>query len=198
MASPSLYLQRADYELYGISPDQTPASVVRASTLIDAFTHRPEGLISSDGATMDATGKAIVEQLNVPFGRTVVLSRTPIVTLVKTESTAAGQPWSWRETPVGAFGYLDEGTGKFELPAQVSYPGRVRVTYVAGWSYDQLPAAIKLAAATIVRRISTDNDLGPNVKRASAGDASIERFSAQFLDDEVARLLTPFVRVVPV
>lgn len=192
---PSLYLQAGDYCLYGLSDSTRPEEVIRASTLINAFCHRPEGLISSDGIVMDASGEAIVEEMGVPPRFRVTLSRVPVVTLTKLESSS-GQPHVWTEHTIGEYGYLNSATGFIELPPRTAYPGRLRVTYVAGWTYDALPDAVKLAASLLVKRVQSGDDLGPNVKRAKAGDAALEWFDSRVVDDEVASLLHQYRRVV--
>lgn len=194
---PSLYLQAADYCLYGLPGTTTPEEVVRASTLINAFCHRPEGFISTDGATMDATGEPVVQEQDVRSRARIVLSRTPVVTLIKLEGAPFGQPFFWREYTLTDSGYLAKHSGVLDLPPGFPAPGRVRVTYVAGWTYESLPDPIKLAAATLIKRISASDDLGPDVKKASAGDASIEFFQRRYLDAEVAGLLADYVRQVP-
>lgn len=194
---PSIYLQAADYCLWGLADTTEPQEVIRASALINAYCLRPEGFISSDGAVMDATGEAIVVEQNVPYSRRITLSRLPVVTLIRLEASSAGQPFIWSEHPVGEYGHLNKTTGTLDLPPQVPYPGRVRITYVSGWTYTALPDGIKLAASTLVKRISQSDDLGPGIKRAGAGDAMLEWFAPEFFDDEVQSLLAPYRVVVP-
>lgn len=48
---PSSYLQQSDYALYGVPGSTTPGQVTTASTLIDMYLKRPEGLVwSPDGS----------------------------------------------------------------------------------------------------------------------------------------------------
>lgn len=194
---PSVYLQAADYCLFGLPETTEPQEVIRASALVNAYCLRPEGFISSDGLVMDTTGEAIVVEQNVPVSRRVVLSRLPVVSLIRLEASPSGQPFRWAEYAVGEYGHLNKRTGVLDLPPQVPCPGRARVSYVAGWTYAALPDGIKLAVSTLVKRISQKDDLGPDVKRAKAGDAMLEWFSPEFFDAEVQALLSPYRVVVP-
>lgn len=72
---PSVYLQSGDYATYGV-PNATAAQVTLASSIIDGFLKRPEGLIW----VADANGNPCYMQ-----------SVTPALTLQATQSFAAGQ-----------------------------------------------------------------------------------------------------------
>ena len=195
---PSLYLQAAEYDLYGLANTTTSDQVIRASTLINSYCNRPEGFLSSDGLTQDATGAAIVETFRHRRGRRVILSRIPVANLISVESAADIVPFSWDTHDVSSLNSLDYENGVLDLPATVPYPGRIRVTYTSGWAYGDLPPAIKLAAATLCKRILKGDDLGPGIKRATAGDATLEWFDSHFFDSEISSLLAAYRRVVPV
>ena len=70
---------------------------------------------------------------------------------------------------------------------------RVRVSYIAGWSYDSLPFAIQQATANIVRNaIDTQVEMPGNITMAKAGNAAFERKTATHLDADTIALLAPY------
>lgn len=191
---PILYLQAKDYPLFGVSSETTADAIVRASIQIDAYLRRPEGLLSSDGLVMDRTGEPIVETFLVPASRRVVLTRSPIVAVLKTEATDINKE-TWSEV-YRVSGSVDYATGEYLLPDAVGRPARVRVSYTAGWAYALLPDDIKLACASLVNQLGQMDGLPSNIKRATVGDASYERFAPGAFDPEVAALLARYRRVI--
>ena len=84
-------------------------------------------------------------------------------------------------------------TGALDL-----YPGQnrtagsaARVRYVAGWTYETLPAGIKQATANIVRN-GIDAQMPTGVKTLKAGDATITRFAPTVIDADTRELLAPY------
>lgn len=192
---PSLYLQAKDYPVFGVSSETTADAVIRASTLIDAYLRRPEGLISSDGAVMDRTGAPVVETFLVPVSHRIVLTRTPVVSVLLLETTDLSKE-TWREANRSGDAAYDAETGYYWLPSDVVRPARVRVTYIAGWTYAALPDDVKLACAMLLRADTAFEGLPSNIKKATVGDASYERFAPGNIDPEVGALLARYRRVI--
>jgi hypothetical protein len=71
----SVYLQSSDYDAYGVASSTTAAQVTQASTVIDSYLQRPEGLIWMP----DANGAPAYMQ-----------SLAPTITLVSTGSISPG------------------------------------------------------------------------------------------------------------
>jgi hypothetical protein len=88
-------------------------------------------------------------------------------------------------------------TGEMWIPAGIllAYYSDVRLYYVAGWPFANLPDGIKRATANIARNYQfTAGTPGASglFKKFAAGDTSIERFADLAVDDETVELLTPF------
>jgi hypothetical protein len=295
---PSLYLDSTEFKAYGVSDITTPEQVAQASTLIDAFMQRDEGLIietgadgmpcsmknlsprasfssvgaispgaavsitltgpvgmltvgdplvidrtvdesrevvtvrslngnvitadvkfaHADGCKLDA-GLTITEQKYMPKGRTVTnLSRTPVCNVVSglgrygyTRRVAEnaytmndynllaamshfGGPPIWEPWPVSV-GSVDQGTGQLWIPAGtlLAYFTEIRVHYLAGWSYKDLPSPIKLACANIINGRENMPQFAGNMSLLKAGDVTAQRFAATVLDRDTIALLSPYV-----
>jgi hypothetical protein len=84
-------------------------------------------------------------------------------------------------------------TGDLWLPASLfglAY-SEVELVYTAG--YDQPPEAAKLACAQIIRNI--ESHPAANVRAAQMDRLQLEYFAGSLLDDDVRRLLAPFLAV---
>jgi hypothetical protein len=103
-----------------------------------------------------------------------------------------GGPPLWVPFNVGDID-INMNTGEMWVPAGLllAYYSDVRLRYVAGWSQANLPVDIKQACANIVRGM-IDNPLTGNIKTQKAGDAMLQRFSAESLDDDTKALLEPY------
>lgn len=103
----------------------------------------------------------------------------------------------WGGFPIGQCD-VDGFTGcVWMLPGSITPYGvgsRVRVQYVAGWNYANLPAAIKQAVASSVLA-GLETGMGGNIKLLKAGDATIERFRAGALDSDSLAMLAPYRNV---
>lgn len=112
-------------------------------------------------------------------------------------ATNYSQAALWGGFPLGQCD-IDGVTGSCRmLPGAISAYGegsRVRVSYVAGWNYANLPAAIKQAVASSVLA-GLETGMGGNIKMLKAGDATIERFRAGALDSDSLALLAPYRNV---
>lgn len=84
-------------------------------------------------------------------------------------------------------------TGDVWIPSGVylSYFTNVRMWYIAGWTYQNLPYEIKQACANIVNALSSASSDGfsGNIKLYRAGDTEIQKFSASYLDSDTKSLL---------
>jgi hypothetical protein len=101
-----------------------------------------------------------------------------------------GGPPAWVELDPNNVDFNTE-TGEVWLPASLfgsSYT-EVELTYTAG--YAQVPEAVKLACAQIIRNI--ESHPAANVRTALLDRLQLEYFAGSLLDDDVRRLLAPFV-----
>jgi hypothetical protein len=71
------------------------------------------------------------------------------------------------------------------------YYSEVKVRYVAGFQYSNLPPEIKMACAQLITALANDPGIG-NFRSAQAGDTKLERFAASNLSDDVKQMLRPW------
>src|SRR5882762_8719706 len=88
---PSVYLESSDYAAYG-APNATASQVTLASSIIDGYLQRPEGLIFVN----DYTGTPCY-----------MANKTPTITLTATQSILPGQ--NVNVTITGAIGAVQSG-----------------------------------------------------------------------------------------
>lgn len=191
------------------------ATVTLGTTAADA----PQGLqfSHSTGCKIEA-GLVITEQRYVPKSRTVVqLAQTPVVRVIggtgryaygrRGDAAASsmdsynllaavsqfGGPPAWEIWPANTAAGLDAATGQLWIPAGImlAYYSEVKVRYVAGFQYANLPDPIKLACAQLVTALVNDPGIG-NFVSAQANDTKFERFAATNLSDDVKAMLTPW------
>ncbi len=108
--------------------------------------------------------------------------------------SAFGGPPAWESFTVDA-NNLDAGTGSLWVPAGVllAYYTEVRVHYVAGYQYEDLPDDIKLACANLVRAAASMPEFqGGNISMLAAGDHKIQRFASTLMNDDVKNMLSNF------
>jgi len=88
---------------------------------------------------------------------------------------------------------LDPERGTFWVPSGVflAYYSRVRAWYVAGFSYDNLPAPVKQACANVINVLQT---YGPSsaIAAQGAGAINIKRFQDTVIDADTRELLRPY------
>ncbi|MDW3683103.1 hypothetical protein RA280_15360 [Cupriavidus sp. CV2] len=103
-----------------------------------------------------------------------------------------GGPPAWELFNVTAAGF-DAATGNVWVPAGIllAYYTEVKLRYVAGYQYANLPAVVKSACATLVQAVQSTPEMG-DMKKYRAGDTEIERFSASQLNPDTRRKLDPF------
>jgi hypothetical protein len=86
-------------------------------------------------------------------------------------------------------------TGEVWVPAGflMAYFSDVRLRYVAGFAADALPDAIKQATASLVSNlVSSQNDIGTQIRVMAAGGSRLERFSDSNMDADVKAMLEPY------
>jgi hypothetical protein len=162
-------------------------------------------------------GMAISETCTLPAGRSVArISRTPIVRVL----AGAGRYGAGRRTDGlggammgggllgilsalgGAQGWsaLDADqvdvsyhTGELWIPSGIMLANyaEVKLGYIAGWTYANLPGGIQQAAANIVRALS-DMPVTAAAHLVSIGGTKIQRYSNSVLDADTQRLLAPY------
>lgn len=197
---PSIYLEPDDYAMYGV-PLATASQVIKASTIIDGYLNKPEGLIYTvDGddepSAMALSGFPIRFYTTSPQKNQVVLSYTPVRKLISVEYDSA--PGS---TPVytTVSGSVFDTDGRLWLADQVFSYANLKIEYVAGWVYATLPSAIKQACADIVAVMQEGIVIG-GVSKYQAGDTSIQyainkTSGSIYIDEATALMLAPYQRI---
>lgn len=165
------------------------------------------------------TGLVITEQRYMPKMRsTIILSATPVSRVIGGTGryaygrrgdaggsnvddynllaavTQFGGPPVWEVWPANTAAGIDARTGQIWVPAGImlAYYSEVRVRYVAGYQYANLPDTVQLACAQLVTAIANDPGVG-NFSAVQAGDTKLARFAASNLSDDVKAMLQPFV-----
>jgi hypothetical protein len=162
-------------------------------------------------------GLTILEEKQMPSGRPLtVLSRSPVIAILAGQGrygyerrgdsndfilndfnllatlTAFGGPPVWEQFDVTKAGINPE-SGEVWVPAGVmlAYYSDVRLSYIAGFQYSNLPAEIKLACANVISAAS-NMPLSGSIKSMKAGDTGLERFAANYLDENTKDMLNPY------
>lgn len=105
-----------------------------------------------------------------------------------------GGPPAWESFAISSSN-VDAQTGQVWVPSGVlmAYYSEVRVHYVAGWEYANMPDPIKMACAQMVETIDMYKDLmGGNISMAAAGDHKIQRFAASVIDKDIQASLNAY------
>jgi hypothetical protein len=197
------YLDAAEYVSFGLGEETGDSLVVAASAMIDAFFRR-----ASLGVTQ------YVECLRFRRGsNTVQLSYAPLIAAaedaspivssrvrlgrVRAEECHPMESAAAAFAPAGSWSSVDPALLEVSAGGAVSFPAHLlgvpfyeaEVTYMAG--YAEVPAVVKVACAQIVRNAQAMPAL--NVKRQSLDRMQMEYFRGALLDDDVKRLLQPYV-----
>ncbi|WP_458763562.1 hypothetical protein [Cupriavidus basilensis] len=170
----------------------------------------------ASGATVE-TDMVIKEQRRIPDGRPLTsASRRPLMRLIAGTGRYGygrrgdsnrynledfnliaslqkfGGPPAWELFNVTAAGF-DAATGNVWVPAGIllAYYTEVKLRYVAGYQYVNLPAQVKTACASLIQAIQATPEMG-DMKKYRAGDTEIERFSASQINPDTRRKLDPF------
>ncbi len=86
----------------------------------------------------------------------------------------------------------DPERGTFWAPSGIflAYYSRVRIWYVAGFTYASLPSIVKQACAQLVQGLQTYPEFSSgNVQSLQAGQNKMQRFTASMLDDDTKAML---------
>lgn len=200
----NLYLTTAELPPFGLSATTDPAFIRVASDLVDSFCQRSSLLVTEysertrlpDGVPVT---RATFTPLAIPGG-----AQTPFVlirvrhgvprgpnagTLAEMIAPFGGPP-AWIELDPLKVDY-NAVTGEIWLPASLfggDYTD-AELTYTAG--FVEVPEAVKLACAQIIRNV--ESHPAANVQTALLDRLQLEYFAGSLLDDDVRRLLAPFV-----
>ena len=200
----NLYLSTAEFVTFGLADSTDPALIRMASDLVDSFCQRASVLVSqyTERSRLPQAApitRASYTPLAVPAG-----GQTPFVTLRARHGILRGPnadtlgemlspfggPPDWVNLDPTQVDYL-AATGEIWLPAGIfGVPySEVEMTYNAG--YGEVPEQVKLACAQIIRNI--ESHPGAKVSAAKLDRLHIEYFSGSLLDEDVRRLLAPYV-----
>jgi hypothetical protein len=200
------YLNPTEYVAYGLTAETTDDWVRTASALMEAHCRRPSLLATTytervrlgrGGRTARLTYLPLAAV--APAVSPVVSARARLSYQWRGEmldafreqvSRAFSAPGSWTAIDVTTMD-VDTVTGEVTLAGnflQMSYSD-VEVTYTAGLL--EIPAALKVACAQIVRNAQATPAL--NVRSSKIDRLQMQYFSSSLLDDEVQRLLRPYV-----
>ena len=104
-----------------------------------------------------------------------------------------GGPPPWIPFDVTQLG-INPVTGELWIPAGLllAYYSDARLYYVAGWPQSALPSDIKQATANIIMAMQEAPTASTNVRRAAAGDTSVERFADSLIDAGTKAMLDPY------
>ena len=208
------YLSPAEYLLYGLSAETPDALVAAASGMIDAFCRRPSlGVmsyvervrVSRDGQTVRLSNEPIVSADGV--APAVTACRVRMRRMGNTYAMPGVQQNAYDLAPLqqaaavfglgGTWTTVDPTTvvvyanGEAELP--LSFLGmpfdEAEMTYTAGFA--TIPVPVKNACAQIVKNANATPAL--NVKKQAIDAMDLEYFGASLQDDDVKRVLRPYM-----
>jgi len=202
----NLYLTTAEFTAFGLADSTDPALIRVASDLVDSFCHRESLLVTEytertrlpDGVPVT---RATFTPLAVPAG-----AQTPFVTIRARHGVRRGPNAAALAEMIAPFGgppawvnldplQVDYAAAAGEIWLPVSIFGvpytEVELVYTAG--YDAPPEAVKLACAQLIRNI--ESHPAANVRIAQMDRLQLEYYSGSLIDEDVRRLLAPFVSV---
>ena len=164
------------------------------------------------------TGLTLVEERSLPNKRSVTnLAETPSVAilsllgryaygrrsdqvgglyqemnLLASVQTFGGPPQWIIVDPTQAS--ISPRTGEVWVPAGMllAYYSDVRIRYIGGWTYLNLPGEIKAATAAIANALISYAGQPPSLSEISVGSGTMKKFTASVLDDDMQRMLTPY------
>jgi hypothetical protein len=202
----NLYLSTAEFPAYALADSTDPALVRVASDLVDSFCQRASLLVTQYTERNRLPGgrpitRATFTPLTVPQG-----AQTPFVLVRARHGVLRGPNAASLAEMIAPFGgppewvNLDPAqveynatTGEVWLPTGIfgALYSEVELTYNAG--YAEPPEAVKLACAQIIRNV--ESHPAANVQAAQLDRLQLEYFAGSLLDEDIRRLLAPFVAV---
>ena len=202
----NLYLSTAEFPAYALADSTDPALIRVASDLVDAFCQRASLLVAQYTERNRLPGgrqitRATYTPLVVPQGAQTPfvqlrarhgISRGPNAASLAEMLTPFGGPPEWITLDPAQVDY-NADTGEIWLPAGIfgAPYSEVELTYTAG--YAEPPENVKLACAQIIR--NAESHPAANVQSARLDHLQLDYFAGSLLDDDIRRLLAPFVAV---
>ena len=200
----NLYLSTAEFATLGLPDSTDPALIRLASDLVDTYCQRVSVLVTqyserSHLPTGIAVTRASYTPLAVPEGGQTPFSslrarhgvrRGPNAGTLAEIMAPFGGPPTWVNLDPAQVDYW-ASTGEIWLPASIfGVPySDVEMTYTAG--YTEVPEPVKLACVQIIRNI--ESHPAAKVSAAQLDRLQLEYFAGSTLDEDVRRMLTPFV-----
>lgn len=202
----NLYITTADFAALGLADSTDPAMIRVSSDLVDSFCQRPSLFIAQYTERNKLPhGRPITRATYTPLvaaqGATspfvsvrvrVGLPRGPNAATLAEMLAPFGGPPAWVNLDIAQVD-CNAATGEIWLPAGLfgnSY-SEAELTYTAG--YAEAPEAVKLACAQIIRNLEAHP--AASVRAAQLDQLQLEYFAGSLLDEDVRRLLAPFVAV---
>jgi hypothetical protein len=176
-----------------VASDLVDAFCQRASLFVTQYTERsrlPDGIPMT---RLSYTPLAVAQGEQTPFASVRARHGIPrgpnALTLAEMVAPFGGPP-VWVDLDPAQVEY-HAATGELWLPAGIfGVPFTdVEVTYTAG--YAEVPEAVKLACAQIIRNI--ESRPAANVSGAQLDRLQLQYFAGSLLDEDTRRLLAPFV-----
>ncbi len=200
----NLYITTADFAALGLEDSTDPALIRVASDLVDAFCQRESLAVTQySERTRLPQGipitRATYTPLAVPSGQSSPfvtvrarhgVPRGPNAGTLAEMVAPFGGPPPWETLDAAKIDY-NARTGEMWLPSGIfGIPyTEVEMTYHAGFT--EPPEAVKLACAQIIRNIES-HPAAP-VRNAQLDRLQLEYFAGSLVDEDVRRLLAPFV-----
>ncbi len=202
----NLYLTTAEFTAFGLADSTDPALIRVASDLVDSFCQRTSLLVTQysernrlpDGLPVTRatyTPLAIATGATSPFVTVRArhgLLRGPNAAALAEMIAPFGGPPQWIDLDPLKVDY-NAATGDLWLPSSlfgVPYT-EVELVYTAG--YAAPPESVKLACSQIIRNV--ESHPAGNVRSAQMDRLQLDYYAGSLLDEDVRRLLGPFVAV---
>ena len=186
------YLDPSDYIAYGLTADTTGDWVTMASALMDAHCRRPSLLVTQylERMRLAPLGSATspIVGVRVRYGRPRRGEMQDV--MLMQVAYAFSIPGSWSVLDLSNID-VNLATGEVTFPMNLlglAY-NEVEVAYTAGFA--AIPPALKAACAQIVRNAQATPAL--NVKGSKMDTLQMQYFSGTLVDDNVQRILAPYV-----
>lgn len=175
--------------LYNVNNSHNSGATIQFGLLIDEqidmFNNRPITKLSRCPVMNVIGGEG---RYSYSRNNSAIQNMVDDINMLAIYSQFGGPPaWEpWTPTP----SMWDINTGELWVPSGVmlSYFSQIRVHYVAGFTYANLPANIKQACANIINNI-IGSPIGADIKSYRAGDTAIERYSNTLIDNDTRDLL---------
>ncbi|SEB87431.1 hypothetical protein [Terriglobus roseus] len=195
------YLNAAEYMRFGLGEETGDDLMIAASAMIDAFCRRPTLAVTQYVERLRISSRRQEIQLsNRPLAPATEGAPSLVAVRVRLGRHGSENPLM-REAltfaPQGTWIAMDVSTLDVSPAGSIAFATHLlgvpfdeaEVTYTAGFA--EIPVPVKVACAQIVRNAQAMPAL--NVKRQALDSMAMEYFRGALLDDEVKRLLAPYV-----